>query len=235
MSYEAGTAFLQVVPSFAGVVDGIAEEFTKDGEVAGQAFKDSFETAVRNMNGSVNLDTRTADERLAELDAEIKSLRESVGVSISDDEALAKVAFLKAALADLSGNIDMKTGAGMAAELDAIAKSAQDVSGPGGLGGFVASAGEATSDISVMIPLVGLLATTIVPLAGLAAGALSTLPAILGGLGLGFAAIALSMSKIKAVAAGIFDPLVKSLQPLVVGAILPGVKAGLEDIVPLFK
>ena len=61
MAFEAGTAFLQVVPSFAGVVDAIVEEFSKDGDIAGQAFKDSFEASVRGATANVKVDTGAAD------------------------------------------------------------------------------------------------------------------------------------------------------------------------------
>lgn len=233
MPYEAGTAFLQVVPSFAGVVDAISEEFSRDGEIAAEVFKESFELAIRGLNAQLSLDTRPADERLAELAAEITALHESVGVDITDSEALAKVAFLKGVLADLRSSTNINIGAGLAGELDQISAAA---SGAGDdvekLGDDAASAG---GNISWMAGLLGVLATTLAPLGALALGGISTLPAILAGLGVGIGAIALAAGPIENAVKFAFTPLINALRPLVVDAILPGIQSGIGGMATVFK
>lgn len=173
MSYNAGTAFLQIVPSFAGVVDRIEEKFLELGRTAGSAFKRAFEGDTEDAQPGPSDESAARkgdDEGRAFADAfklRIDLSRPDIHVGVDTGEATAELAALEVAADGASG----AAGSG------------------GGLSGLASSAGEATSGISPMIPVIGSLATALIPIAGVAAGAVSTLPAMLAGAGLGVGAL----------------------------------------------
>jgi hypothetical protein len=99
MPYDVGTGFLQIVPSFAGMVDSIEAEMEKDGEIAGETFKEAFENAARDLSISVGVDDSEAMAKLAELKAEEDTLDDkTLRINVEDDGS-AEVA--AAGLADL--------------------------------------------------------------------------------------------------------------------------------------
>lgn len=237
MSYNAGSAFVQIVPSFAGIVDAINSKFTELGEQAGKVFNralgnatsdasvgpsdeeagrqgdsaggswaDGFKARVEAVlqslpPGNVSLDDAEAETKLAELRAQLEELgNANFGVDLSDTDAQLKLDALSAEL-DALGierptiHVDVDT-AEATAELGALSLEADAASGADGTGGGLAGLTEALDDLPG--PLSGgtvalaALGTALIPIAGLAAGALSTLPAVLSGIAAGGAAIYLA-------------------------------------------
>lgn len=70
MAYDAGTAFLQVVPSFAGVVTKIAAQATEWGQLAGANFTASFDSQVQDLKVGVDpvLNQTDVGQILSEMD-----------------------------------------------------------------------------------------------------------------------------------------------------------------------
>jgi hypothetical protein len=70
VAYDAGTAFLSVVPSFAGAVTAIAAQGTEWGQVMGKTFKASFESTVQDLKVGVDpvLSQTDVGQVLSELD-----------------------------------------------------------------------------------------------------------------------------------------------------------------------
>lgn len=116
MAYEAGTAFLQIVPSFSGVVTAIADEATKWGEEAGKVFSETFNDAIKKgtNNSSFGPSDSTSAEKgrsaggafadafRSRVDAALKALPDAkVGMDAS--EADRKIADLRARLETLRG------------------------------------------------------------------------------------------------------------------------------------
>jgi len=74
MAYNAGSAWLQILPSFDGVVTAIAAQAEKWGKETGTIFKKSFESRVQDLKISVDsvLNSASVAETSAKLDAETK-------------------------------------------------------------------------------------------------------------------------------------------------------------------
>lgn len=132
--YNAGTAFLQIVPSFKGVVTGITAEAAKWGTEAGKAFKDSFEAATKGLakdslgpspeesaQKGAEAGGAFADGFKAKVDAAIKSLPDAtIGADATPAER--KIAEVRAKLVELSSKrigVDIDDKAALA-ELDAL-------------------------------------------------------------------------------------------------------------------
>lgn len=115
MAYEAGTAFLQIVPSFSGVVDAITAEGTKWGVTAGKSFSKSFNDTVKEQTkntpmGPSDTDTtkqgastggKFADAFKARVDAALKSLPD-VKINADSSAADIKIAEIREALKTLA-------------------------------------------------------------------------------------------------------------------------------------
>lgn len=216
MSYDAGTAFMSVVPSFAGFVQAVNDKVEEAAETSAETFKETFQSIVKDLSISISLNDTEALAKLDALDADLAATdasRPTIHVNVDATEAVGELAVLEAAADGAAGS----------------------AGGGGGLFGLSTDAGDAAESISPLIPLVGLLGIALIPLAGLAGGALSTLPAILAGFGSAIGAIALAAPAIEFIGKLVFQPLVDALRPLVDDAILPGVEAGFSSLVPVFQ
>lgn len=127
MAYEAGTAYISVLPTLKGfqsklkselealgtevnvpvkpkVVPETKEESKKDGEAAGGAFADAFRArvtaALKSLpKAEITAESSDADRKIAEIRAELESLSSKrIGIDIDEADALAKVDALKAEL-----------------------------------------------------------------------------------------------------------------------------------------
>jgi|GEM_PF-2535390 len=215
-SYEVGSAFIQVVPSFDGVVTEIGAQAAKWGETAGQTFADTFRGTVnaelKNLE-SVKIDANTSDAlaKIAEIRAEMESLRgEDIKVSMTDDEAQARLAELQAELFAIAAEhptikVNVDTGeaslalVAVTAESEAASVATKDLGGgsgaaSSGLSAMSSNLGEAAGKIGVMTPLVVALGAALVPIGGLAAGAFAAMPAMIGGAVTGLGALYLGFS-----------------------------------------
>jgi hypothetical protein len=245
---QAGDAFQEAFDAVVGSLGPSDADEAKKGSSAGGSFADAFKARVDAALAAlpkvdINADTSETDAKIAAIRSELETLSgQTVGIDISDADALAKLTVLKGALVDInhsSESVKVKVDTGSAlTELEAIGAAAGD--GPGGagsglssLGGEAESAGSAVSEIAV--PAMLALGVALIPLGGLALGGLSALPTIFAGLGVGAGVIALAAPAIEALAKTTFDPLVKSLRPLIDDAIMPGIAAAMKSIVPLFE
>lgn len=252
MSYSAGQALLQIVPSFQGVAEAIDSEAAKWGESAGTTFADSFaeaakegvsdaipnqdaealekgesaggkfadafkarvEEAVRSLpDASIDLNSTGFDIQIEKIRAELEQLgNQRVGIDISDDAAMARLAELKAQLDEIAASsptarVKVDTTAA-SAELGAFeAEVAGADAAAGALGGEAEGAGaglgamggdaEASGGaIGALVPALAALAAALVPIAGLAGGALAAIPGILAGAGAGIGALKLGLGGI---------------------------------------
>jgi hypothetical protein len=105
-SYDVGSAFLQIVPSFDGVAKAISAEAAEWGENAGEAFADAFKTTVNTElkdleAAKVDADTSAASAKIQELRAEIDTLNTEVDLGIDEGDTQEKLAALQAELAAL--------------------------------------------------------------------------------------------------------------------------------------
>lgn len=113
--YEAGTAFLQVVPSYKGVLDSITAEARKWGVTAGREFGQSFNAAVLAETGRAPLGPSDSESRRrgassggkfaetwkARVEAALKSLPD-VEVKADTKDADFEIARLRQRLLELS-------------------------------------------------------------------------------------------------------------------------------------
>ncbi len=218
MSYEVGSAFLQILPSFSGVVEAISAEAEKWGDTAAQVFAETFKGIVngelKNLSPvKVTADISEAEAKLAEIRASLDGLgNERIGVTLSEADALAKIETLRVDLDELalkSPNIRVDIDAARAeVELAALSLEAgtlgsglNDVEGAAGgagagVSGLGADAESSMPEVSGLVAGVVALGVALVPIGGLALGALAALPALiagatagLGGLVLGFSGI----------------------------------------------
>ena len=218
--YEAGTAWLQIQPSFAGVVTSINSEVAKWGTQAGQTFSTMFKDTVERQtadtqagpsdsetaktgdsaggkfadsfkarvaaalqslpDATVGLDDEVAKLKLDDIRGRLLALSDAnVGVDLSSADALAKLDVLKIDLDELalkSPDIRVKVDAAAAiAELEAVSVAAAQADGSGGAGGGLSGLASSGSGLGAILgPLAGgvaILATALIPIAGLAAGA----------------------------------------------------------------
>jgi hypothetical protein len=183
------------------------EDSTEKGSAAAGKFADAFkarlDAALKSLpNVKLDADSSDTDRKIAEIRAELLDLRsKKIGIDISDDEALAKIAVLKGALVTLgksSESVSVRVNSGAAlSELGAIGGAGGGAgSGISSLGSDAAGAGFSIGD--VLVPALAALGVALVPIGGLALGALSTLPAALAGAATGFAAIKLGTSGVGA-------------------------------------
>lgn len=115
MAYEAGTAFLQIVPSFQGVVEKISEQAASWGKTAGDAFKETFQESTKGISlGPSDSDSSRqgsssggafADGFRAKVTAALKALP-AADVQLNDAEASAKLDDIRARLETLR-NVDI--------------------------------------------------------------------------------------------------------------------------------
>lgn len=214
-----GSAFAEAARE--GTSDAIPSEeaqAAEKGSSAGGAFGDAFRARVEAAlaalpEADIRANTTEFDEELADIRAELETLgNQRIGIDISDDDALAKLAELKAALAEIgasSENITVRVNAaeataeieGLEAEVAAADASmgslGADAGGAGGgLEGLGADAGESGSALSALVPALVALAAALVPIGGLAGGALAALPGILAGAGAGLGALKLGLGGI---------------------------------------
>lgn len=131
MAYEAGTAYISVLPSLRGFqksvtaqLKGIAAELVvpvrpevdpatkektrKEGDAAAGAFADAFQARLRAAlralpKVEINADSADADRRIAEIRTELGALADKrIGIDVTESDALAKIAQLQAALTAVS-------------------------------------------------------------------------------------------------------------------------------------
>jgi phage-related protein len=149
MAYEAGTAFLQIQPSFSGVVTAISAKAQKWGDEAGLGFSSSFKDTVQRSTKDTQVgpsDTESskrgeasggkfADAFKTRLDAALKALPDAT-VNLNDKTAQTKIANLRArmlTLRDLTIGVDISSTDALAAievirlDLDALAKKSPDI------------------------------------------------------------------------------------------------------------
>src|SRR5581483_1654803 len=138
--YQAGTAFLTVLPDMSGFGAKVREELAKDqtelkipvkpdvdtakgakdGEEYGGAFGDAMkariEAALKSLpKAQIDADSTEADRKIDELRTRLEELRDKrIGIDLSAEEALAEIAGIKADLDELgqkSPNIQVKVDA----------------------------------------------------------------------------------------------------------------------------
>jgi hypothetical protein len=216
VSYEIGTAWLQIVPSFAGVAEAINAEATKWGATSGGNFADSFkarvDAALKSLpDAKVGIDATEADAKLAAIRADLESLSgKTVGVDLSDADAIFKIDEIKAKLDDLSRkdptikiHVDAAQAelgiAAVGAESRLASSAMSDAGGSaGGLSGFFAGLGGdaagASGGMSGMMIAAVALAPVLASLGGVAAGAFAALPAMIAGAVTGMGALYLGVA-----------------------------------------
>ncbi|HEV3309953.1 MAG TPA: hypothetical protein VG815_05510, partial [Chloroflexota bacterium] len=216
MSYEVGSAFLQIVPSFSGVVEAIGAEAQKWGDEAGQIFAETFKSIVdaelKSISGvKIDADTSEAMSKIAAIKAEMETLTgDNIKVDLSDEDAQVRLAELQAELLAISAEhptirVNVDTGeasvemAALGAETEALDAGLGAV-GPeasgagGGIGAMGASAEEAGGGVSFLAVGVVALGAALVPIGGLALGAFAALPAMIGGAATAIGALYLGTS-----------------------------------------
>jgi hypothetical protein len=216
VSYEIGTAWLQIVPSFAGVAEAINAEATKWGATSGGNFADSFkarvDAALKSLpDAKVGIDATEADAKLAAIRADLESLSgKTVGVDLSDADAIFKIDEIKVKLDDLSRkdptikiHVDAAQAelgiAAVGAESRLASSAMSDAGGSaGGLSGFFAGlsgdAAGASGGMSGMMIAGIALSPVLASLGGVAAGAFAALPAMIAGAVTGMGALYLGVS-----------------------------------------
>lgn len=216
--YDAGTAFIQIVPSFAGIQSAIEEQFTELGETAAEVFNKA-------------LGEGTANASLGPSDASVAEQGERSAGIYAD----AFTARIDAASPSIRVGVDGAEAVGELGALEAAADGASGEGGKGGLSGLSSLFDDLPDFISPANIAIAGLATALIPVAGLAAGALATLPTVLAGIATGVGAIALAAPALETAVKSTFGPLVTSFKPLVDQAILPAFQSGLNALVPVFQ
>lgn len=159
--YEAGTAFLQIVPSFQGVVEKISSQAAQWGDTAGKAFKQTFQDATKSISlGPSDSDSTRAGASSggafangfrAKVDAALKSLPDG-DVDLNDAKAEAKLDDLRARLETLRNveiGVDITPTEALAAveiikgELDELAAKSPDIR-------VKVDAGEASAELAAI-------------------------------------------------------------------------------------
>jgi phage-related protein len=160
-----------------------AEKGSSTGGKFADAFKLHLDAALKDLPDiKVGMDTTEDEVKLAEIKAEMEALSHQViNVDITESDARRTVDDLASRLDNLKkhsniGSVVMDAEAA-SSELGKLTSSLDGASS--GAGGLSSSLEESAGSISPMIPLVGLLATALVPLAGAVAG-----------IGIGFAGMA---------------------------------------------
>jgi hypothetical protein len=188
------------------------------GESAGGKFADSFRARVEAALAAlpdidINADSSDADIKIVAIREALEALREwNIGVDITDDEALAKVAVLKGVLDDLNHSsvspqvkVDTAEASAQLAALKVESDETDDslgglgggASGAGtGLAALGADAGASISGIGILIALIPELVGALSALTELVGGALAALPGIFAGAGAGLGALKLGLSGI---------------------------------------
>lgn len=149
MAYNAGSAFLQILPSFKGVVESISAEAAKWGDTAGKTFSDTFNRNVRSGTSNANLGPsdgessrkgsqaggKFADGFKARVTAALKSLPDAQ-INADSSDADRKIAEIRAELAGLSSQrvgVDVSEGDALAkvealkAELDELGRKSPNI------------------------------------------------------------------------------------------------------------
>lgn len=100
MAYNAGTAFLQVVPSFAGVVTAIDAQAAEWGAQAGTTFKAAFQSQVQDLQIGVDpvINQTDVGAILSELDVVTADRTVQIDPSLSAGASAAYLAELSALL-----------------------------------------------------------------------------------------------------------------------------------------
>ncbi len=218
MSYEVGSAFLQIVPSFSGVVEAIGAEAQKWGDEAGQIFAETFKSIVdAELKGlssvKIDADTSEAMSKIAAIRAEMETLTgDNIKVGVSDEDAQARLAELQAELIAISAEhptirVNVDTGeatldmAALEAETVALDATAKDLGGSssgasGGLSGLGSAASDAAGSVNFMAVGITALGVALVPIGGLALGAFAAMPAMIGGAATAMGALYLGTSGI---------------------------------------
>lgn len=200
-SYDVGSAFISVIPSFDGAVTAIAAQAADWGTQAGEAFAETFKQIVNNelkdMNAvRIDADTSEASAKAQALRAEIAELKATVDINVDETDVQEKLGTLEAELAALelehpeirvgvdAGDAEAELG-GVVAEATAADAALTSVGGDGaateGLDAAGASAAGASTEISGMAAAVAFLGVALLPIGGLALGAFAAIPAILSG------------------------------------------------------
>lgn len=127
--YSAGQAYLQILPSLSGFGDRVREQLKKEfgdpiqapvkptsdpaeggkqGEVYGSAFgegaRSGIDAALKDLpSPKIDLNSTEAERKIATLRTELDELRDKkIGVDISSDDFLAKIAEIKATLQEIA-------------------------------------------------------------------------------------------------------------------------------------
>jgi hypothetical protein len=164
MAYEAGTAFLQIVPSFQGVVTAIAEQATEWGEIAGQTFKTAFEAQVQNLNIGANLDVAKLEAELAALKSQGGGVEVPIDPELGQTDVAKVLSELDVVTADRTVQIDPSLGIG------ATAAYLAEVTALVGLSAAVGGAGAAAGGGGGGMGLIGMLLWGGGGIAGIGAG-----------------------------------------------------------------
>jgi len=216
MSYEIGSAFIQILPSMDGIVSKIGAAAEEWGQTAGQVFAETFKNVVnaelKDMDAvKIDADTSEASAKAQTLRAEIADLKASINLGVDETDTQEKLATLQAELSVLEAEhpdirIGVDTGAaeaklgGLVVEASAADAALAGVGGDGaattGLDGVAASAAEASAAIPPMTGALVVLGAALLPIGGLALGAFSALPALIAGASTGLGALVLGFSGI---------------------------------------
>jgi phage-related protein len=203
---------------------GTGAESKRQGSGSGKSFGGAFareaqariQAALRSLpEAQIGVATGSAEQKLKDLRAQIATLADkTVGIDISDADALAEIAEVQAALEALgaeSPNIQVKVDTAAAiAELAGVKALADSVGGGGGLPAAGGSLGKAGGSIGALGPALAVAAVALPVIAT----ALLALPSLLAAIVVPLGAIALGFSGIKKAAAGLAAPF-KGLQTVV--------------------
>jgi hypothetical protein len=214
-----GDAFAAVVreatsDAIGGDDADAAEKGSSAGGAFGAAFRSSVDAAIKDLpNANIDLNSSGFDIQVQQIRAELEELsNQRIGVDISDDDAIAKLAELKAALDEIgasspSARVSVDTAAASAelgafeaevAGATAATDGLDDGAGgaAGGVGSLGASAASSGPEIGLMTAAIAAAIPMLSALGGLAGGALAALPAILGGAAAGIGALKLGLGGI---------------------------------------
>ena len=218
-SYEVGSAWVQILPSFAGAVEAIGAQAEQWGQDAGEVFAETFKSIVnaelKDMSAvKIDADTSEASAKARALRAEIGNLNAMVDLGIDETDTQEKLVALQVELDALelehpeirigvdTGDAEAKLGAfdadvlASTAATDALGGSAGSEGAAGGLSLIGTNAVAAAGELSPMVAGMVALGAALVPIGGLALGAFAALPALIGGAATGMGALYLGFSGI---------------------------------------
>lgn len=247
----AGKAFSDAFNSASNVNPSIGpstEESTRQGTASGGEFADSFKAKLTEAfkslpNAPIDADSTDAEIQIANIRADLQALsNQRIGIDISDDEALARIGVLNAALKEVgaqSESIQVKVDTSAAvtelaafkAEVDAASGS----SGGGGLEGLTADSLSAGGGLGKLATAALSLGPALVPIGATLVAGIGALIPMLVAAGSGLGAFALAASgDFKGLEADASQTLT-AFQKLTESTVEPVIGDSLKLLIPVFS